>query len=63
VATALPGAVPTHSINDVRYISGGIRSADNADLAAGYTNVLVLPPFSEQSGPPPPGQFEGTSDT
>jgi len=58
-ATALPGVVPTHSINGIRYINGGVRSADNADLAAGYANVLVLSPFSERSGPLPDGQFEG----
>lgn len=40
-------------------INGGVRSADNADLASGYANVVVLTPFSERSGPLPPGQFEG----
>jgi NTE family protein len=58
-ATALPGMVPTHSINGTRYINGGVRSADNADLASGYANVVVLSPFSERSGPLPEGQFEG----
>jgi NTE family protein len=58
-ATALPGMVPTHSINGAHYINGGVRSADNADLASGYANVVVLTPFSERSGPLPPGQFEG----
>ena len=58
-ATALPGMVPTHSINGARYINGGVRSADNADLASGYANVVVLTPLSERSGPLPPGQFEG----
>jgi NTE family protein len=57
-STALPGG-PTHSINGTRYINGGVRSADNADLASGYANVVVLSPFSERSGPLPPGQFEG----
>lgn len=57
-STALPGG-PTPSINGERYMSGGVRSADNADLAAGYANVVVLTPFSERSGPLPPGQFEG----
>lgn len=57
-STALPGG-PTHSFNGVRYINGGVRSADNADLASGYANVVVLTPFSERSGPLPPGQFEG----
>jgi NTE family protein len=58
-ATALPGGAPTHSINGTRYINGGVRSADNADLASGYANVVVLSPFSERSGPLPEGQFEG----
>jgi NTE family protein len=58
-AIALPGGAPTHNINGTRYINGGVRSADNADLASGYANVLVLTPFSERSGPLPEGQFEG----
>src|SRR6185295_6555597 len=58
-ATALPGGAPTHDINGVHYINGGVRSADNADLASGYANVVVLTPFSERSGPLPEGQFEG----
>jgi NTE family protein len=58
-ATALPGVVPTHSINGTHYINGGVRSADNADLASGYPHVVVLSPLSERSGPLPEGQFEG----
>jgi len=58
-AIALPGGSPTHNINGTRYINGGVRSADNADLASGYANVLVLTPFSERTGPLPEGQFEG----
>ncbi len=58
-AISLPGAGPSHPINGVRYISGGVRSVDNADLAAGYDKVLVLSPFSERTQPLPPGQFEG----
>src|SRR5689334_7346798 len=58
-ATALPGAGPTHGINGTRYINGGVRSADNADLASGYANVVVLSPFSGRTGPLPEGQFEG----
>ena len=41
-STALPGLVPTHSINGTRYINGGVRSNENADLASGYANVVVL---------------------
>jgi NTE family protein len=56
---ALPGLVPTHSINGTRYIDGGVRSSENADLAAGYANVVVLSPLGGRSGTPPEGQFEG----
>jgi NTE family protein len=59
---ALPGLVPTHSINGRRYIDGGVRSTDNADLASGYANVVVLSPLggrSQERGADPAGQFEG----
>ena len=56
--TALPGTVPTHNINGTRYINGGVRSAENADLAGGYANVVVISPFGGRTGPPA-GQFEG----
>jgi len=64
-STALPGMAPTHSINGTHYINGGVRSNENADLAAGYANVLVLSPFggrgqaAQEQGPDPAGQFEG----
>jgi NTE family protein len=58
-AIALPGLVPTHNINGTRYINGGVRSAENADLAAGYVNVVVISPFGGRTGPLPAGQFEG----
>ena len=58
-ATALPGLVPTHNINGTRYVNGGVRSAENADLASGYAKVVVLSPFGGQSGTLPAGQFEG----
>ncbi len=57
--TALPGVVPTHNINGTRYINGGVRSAENADLAEGYANVVVISPFGGRTGPLPAGQFEG----
>ena len=44
-STAMPGLVPTHSINGSHYINGGVRSGENADLASGYANVRVLSPF------------------
>ncbi|MGC2191657.1 MAG: patatin-like phospholipase family protein, partial [Candidatus Dormiibacterota bacterium] len=64
-STALPGLVPTVRINGVRYIDGGVRSPDNADLASGYANVVVLSPLGGRSQTPPEGgadpagQFEG----
>jgi NTE family protein len=64
-STALPGMAPTHSINGTHFINGGVRSADNADLASGYANVVVLSPFGGRSQTPPDrgtdpaGQFEG----
>ena len=58
-STALPGLVPTQTINGTRYIDGGVRSPDNADLASGYAQVLVLSPLGGRSGTPPEGQFEG----
>ena len=46
-----PGA-PPHSIGDTRYIDGGYRSNENADLAAGYRRVLVLSPLGGRSRAP-----------
>jgi NTE family protein len=59
-STALPGLVPTVSINGTRYIDGGVRSPDNADLASGYANVVVLSPLGGRNQTAPvAGQFEG----
>ena len=57
--TALPGSSPTIRINGTHYINGGVRSPDNADLASGYANVVVLSPLGGRNGTPPEGQFEG----
>jgi NTE family protein len=46
-----PG-VPPHSIGGSRYIDGGYRSYENADLAAGYERVLVLSPLGGRSRAP-----------
>jgi NTE family protein len=46
-----PGC-PAHTIGDGRYIDGGYRSSENADLAAGYGRVLVLSPFGGRSRTP-----------
>ena len=59
-STALPGLVPTVSINGTRYIDGGVRSPDNADLASGYANVVVLSPLGRtEPDHRRKGQFEG----
>jgi NTE family protein len=58
-STALPGLVPTVSIKGRRYIDGGVRSSDNADLASGYANIVVLSPLGGRTEPEPAGQFEG----
>ncbi len=42
---AVPGLWPTASIDGRAYMDGGLRSSDNADLAAGSTTVLVLSPM------------------
>jgi len=39
---AVPVIWPPVTIGDARYVDGGIRSAENADLAAGHDLVLVL---------------------
>jgi NTE family protein len=59
-STALPGLVSTVSIDGGRYIDGGVRSTDNADLASGYAHVVVLSPLGGRNQiAPESGQFEG----
>ena len=43
---AVPGVWPTVEISGRRYVDGGVRSTANADLAAGYDEVLVVAPLS-----------------
>jgi NTE family protein len=50
-SVAGPGA-PPHSIGGRRYIDGGYRSPENADLAAGYGRVLVLSPLGGRTRAP-----------
>lgn len=42
---AVPGVWPPTTIGGRRYVDGGVRSPDNADLAAGFDRVLVLVPM------------------
>jgi NTE family protein len=64
-STALPGLVPTVDINGTRYIDGGVGGGENADLALGSANVVVLSPLGGRTqrppepGAAPSGQFEG----
>ena len=51
-STANGFGVPPYSIGGNRYINGGYRRNENADLAAGYARVLVLSPFGGRSRHP-----------
>jgi NTE family protein len=51
-STANGFGVPPYSIGGSRYIDGGYRRNENADLAAGYGRVLVLSPFGGRSRHP-----------
>jgi NTE family protein len=44
--------VGAYRIGDRRYLNGGYRRSENADLAAGYRRVLVLSPFGGRSRMP-----------
>jgi len=44
--------VPPYTIGECRYIDGGYRANENADLAAGYGRVLVLSPLGGRSRHP-----------
>jgi len=56
---AVPGIWPPVTINGRRYMDGGTRSMDNADLAAGAARILVLSPFGTDSGIPSPMPLSG----
>jgi len=51
VAASCSSGLP-YRIGDRRYIDGGYRRNENADLAAGYRRVLVLSPFGGRSRHP-----------
>ncbi len=51
-STANGFGVPPYGIGDNRYIDGGYRRNENADLAAGYERVFVLSPFGGRSRHP-----------
>ena len=51
---AVPGVWPPVSIGGRRYVDGGIRSSDNADLATGSAEIVVLSPLGLNSPFPSP---------
>ena len=50
---ASTSAMTPYRIGEQRYINGGYRRSENADLAAGCGRVLVLSPFGGRSRMPP----------
>jgi NTE family protein len=46
---AVPGIWPPVRIGGSRYMDGGVRSSDNADLAEGASEVLVISPLGMNS--------------
>ncbi len=48
---AVPGVYPPVTIEDRRYVDGGMRSACNADLAHDYDRLVVLAPIPRGFGP------------
>lgn len=51
---AVPGIWPPVTIGGRRYVDGGIRSSDNADLATGHARIVVLSPLGPDSPFPAP---------
>jgi NTE family protein len=48
-SSAVPGVWPPVTIAGRRYMDGGIRSADNADLAGGAARIIVISPLGMES--------------
>ena len=46
---AVPGIWPPVTIGGSRYMDGGVRSSDNADLAEGASEILVISPLGMDS--------------
>ncbi len=47
---AVPGVWPPVTVDGRRYLDGGMRSATNADLAAGCDRIVVLSPVTAGTG-------------
>jgi NTE family protein len=56
-SAAVPGVWPPVTIGGARYMDGGVRSADNADLAAGFGRITVISPLGFDSPLPSPLQL------
>jgi NTE family protein len=46
---AVPGVWPPVTIGARRYVNGGVRSSDNADLAIGAARVVIVSPLGWDS--------------
>jgi NTE family protein len=57
---AVPGVWPPVTINGRRLMDGGMRSAANADLAAGYDRVVVVAPIAQGLRPMPSALDQAT---
>jgi NTE family protein len=53
-SAAVPGVWPPVTIGGRRYMDGGARSADNADLAAGAERIIVISPMGMDAPLPSP---------
>jgi len=51
---AVPGIWPPVTIGGRRYIDGGVRSSDNADLAQGSERIVIISPLGYDSPIPSP---------
>jgi NTE family protein len=51
---AVPGIWPPGTIGGRRYMDGGVRSGDNADLAAGCVRITVISPLGYDAPIPSP---------
>ena len=48
-SSAVPGIWPPVTIGARRYVDGGVRSADNADLAVGWSEIVIVSPLGYNS--------------
>ncbi len=51
---AVPGVWPPVTIGGRRYVDGGVRSAENADYAAGFARITIIVPLGTDA--PIPGE-------